>query len=217
MVDTSGDLRGDLPGELFQRVDEGDDALFYGVPRLVAHIDEATIAALTAYYAEVMPAGARVLDLMSSWISHLPKTVFSHVAGLGMNREELDANPRLDRRVVQDLNRSPALPFEAGSFDAVLIAVSVQYLTQPVNVFREIARVLSAGGRVVVAMSHRCFPTKAVRAFHLMSPGDRIRLVGSYLAFAGGFDTPEFVDRSPAGADPLWIVTARRAQAERKA
>jgi SAM-dependent methyltransferase len=199
-----------LPAELFERVDDSDDALFYVAPRLVAHIDDATIAALTRYYADVLAPGARVLDLMSSWISHLPKVALGHVAGLGMNREELDANPRLDHRVVHDLNRDPTLPFASQSFDAVLIAVSVQYLTQPVQVFAEISRVLAPGGRVVVAMSHRCFPTKAVRAFHLLPPAERVRLVGAYLDLAGGFDGIEFVDRSPPNADPLWIVTARR-------
>jgi SAM-dependent methyltransferase len=203
-----------LPAELFQRVDESDDALFYSAPRLVAHVDEATIAALTRYYADVLPSDGRVLDLMSSWISHLPPRPFEHVAGLGMNQHELDANPRLDQRVVHDLNLDPTLPFVSSSFDAVLIAVSVQYLTRPIEVFREIARVLRREGRVIVAMSHRCFPTKAVRAFHLLSAADRVRLVATYIELAGGFDTPQFVDRSPPNSDPMWIVTALRAPVE---
>ena len=200
-----------LPDELFARVDEGDDANFYQVPRLVAHIDPGTIAALTQYYRDVVPDGARVLDLMSSWISHLPpERRYARVAGLGMTAVELDANERLDVRVVQDLTRDPQLPFADGSFDAVMIAVSVQYLTRPVDVFRDIARVLAPGGRVIVAMSHRCFPTKAVRAFHQLSADDRIRLVGAYIELAGGFADATFVDRSPAGEDPLWIVTAAK-------
>ncbi len=197
-----------LPDELFGRVDTSDDALFYQMPRLVAHIDPGTIAALTRYYADVLAPGARVIDLMSSWISHLPDVRYASVAGLGMNAEELDANPRLDVRVVHDLNRDPRSPFDTASFDAALIAVSVQYLIHPVEVFRDIARVLSPGGRLIVAMSHRCFPTKAVRAFHQLSAGDRIRLVAAYIENAGGFAEPEFVDRSPASEDPLWIVTA---------
>jgi SAM-dependent methyltransferase len=204
-----------LPNELFARVDEGDDANFYQLPRLVAHIDPATIAALTQYYLDVLPNGARVLDLMSSWISHLPKEArYSTVAGLGMNAAELDANPRLSVRVVQDLNREPKLPFGDGTFDAVLIAVSVQYLVRPVEVFRDIARVLAPGGRLIVAMSHRCFPTKAVRAFHQLAPEDRIRLIGAYVELAGGFDVATFDDRSPDGEDPLWIVAAQTHQSK---
>jgi SAM-dependent methyltransferase len=200
-----------LPDELFARVDEGDDANFYQVPRLVAHIDPGTIAALTQYYRDVLPDCARLLDLMSSWISHLPpERRYATVAGLGMNAVELDANERLDVRVVHDLNRDPTLPFDDRSFDAVMIAVSVQYLTRPVEVFSDIARVLAPGGRVIVAMSHRCFPTKAVRAFHQLSADDRIRLVGAYMELAAGLGEPAFVDRSPTGEDPLWIVTATK-------
>ncbi len=203
------DANNGLPKELFARVDESDDAHFYQVPRLVAHIDPGTIAALTQYYREVLPDGARVLDLMSSWISHLPNEArYASVAGLGMNAAELDANPRLDVRVVSDLNRKPVLPFGARTFDAVLIAVSVQYLINPVEVFRDVARVLSPGGRLVVAMSHRCFPTKAVRAFHQFPAEDRIRLIGAYVELAGGFEAATFDDRSPPAEDPLWIVTA---------
>jgi SAM-dependent methyltransferase len=198
-----------LPDELFGRVDTSDDALFYQMPRLVAHIDPGTIAALTRYYADVLPPGARVLDLMSSWISHLPDAArYASVSGLGMNAEELAANPCLDVRIVHDLNRDPRLPFDTASFDAALIAVSVQYLIHPVEVFRDVARVLRPGGRLIVAMSHRCFPTKAIRAFHQLSAGDRIRLVAAYIENAGGFAEPEFVDRSPASEDPLWIVIA---------
>jgi SAM-dependent methyltransferase len=202
----------DAPGpEWFARVDEGDDALFYSAPRFVTHIDPGTIAALTDYYRETLAPGARVLDLMSSWISHLPREIrYAEVAGLGMNAAELDANDRLTTRCVHDLNRDPRLPFAAASFDAVLIAVSVQYLVQPVAVFRDIARVLEPGGRVIVAMSHRCFPTKAVRAFHTLGAADRVRLVAHYFELAGAYAPARFIDRSPPHEDPLWIVTATR-------
>jgi SAM-dependent methyltransferase len=200
-----------LPAHLFARVDESDDAHFYAVPRLVQHIDEATIAALRDFYAGHLAAGSEVLDLMSSWVSHLPDGVdLAAVAGLGMNAEELAANPRLTERVVQDLNRDPRLPFASERFDAVTISVSVQYLVRPVEVFAEIRRVLKRGGVAIVAMSHRCFPTKAVRAFHQLAPADRVRLVAAYFERAGGFVDVDFVDRSPAHADPLWIVTATR-------
>jgi SAM-dependent methyltransferase len=177
----------------------------------VNHIDDATIAALTAWYREVLPPGGAILDLMSSWVSHLPEDVaFGRVAGLGMNREELAANPRLTEFCMQDLNSHPALPYESESFDAVLCAVSVQYLTHPVEVFADVSRVLRPGGISIVAMSHRCFPTKAVRAFHVLPRDGRFELVAAYHVHAGGFDVPECIDRSPQGADPLWIVTARR-------
>jgi len=214
-----------LPREWFERIDPSPDPLFYAVPRLVNHIEDATIAALTDYYREVLPPGGAILDLMSSWVSHLPADVgFGRVAGLGMNREELAANPRLTEFCVRDLNTYPALPYEAESFDAVLCAVSIQYLTQPVTVFADVRRVLRRGGISIVAMSHRCFPTKAVRAFHVLPREGRLELVATYHGLAGGFDTPEYLDRSPqgspsepkasedheVGADPLWIVTARR-------
>ena len=200
-----------LPERLFRRQDESDDAGFYVQPRFETHIDDATIAALTQYYREALAPGDRVLDLMSSWISHLPDEIdFRQVTGLGMNAEELAANPRLDTYVVQDLNVTPTLPFATAAFDAVLIAVSVQYLTRPLSVFAEIARVLAPGGRCIVAMSHRLFPTKAIYAFHVLSPQERRELVASYLRDGGRFEQIESIDRSPPRADPLWIVTGIR-------
>ncbi len=200
-----------LASELFRRLDESSDADFYAAPRFVTHIDDATIAALTALYRERIPAGARVLDIMSSWVSHLPPDVhYAGVAGLGMNAEELARNPRLTERVVQDLNATPALPWGDGLFDAVLNAVSVQYLTRPIEVFGEVRRVLRPGGLHVVATSHRMFPTKAIAAWHGLEPADRLRLVCRYVELAGGYDEPRVLDRSPRDADPLWVVLASR-------
>jgi SAM-dependent methyltransferase len=202
-----------FPPGFFDRLDETPDAGFYAFPRFVTHIDDATIAALSAYYGEVLRPGADVLDLMSSWVSHLPPAdapPLGRVVGVGMNADELAKNPRLAERHVCDLNDDPRLPLAAASFDFALCAVSIQYLTRPVEVFAELARVLRAGGRAVVATSHRCFPTKAIRAWHVLPPAERLRTIAQYFAQAGGFAPAETHDRSPAGADPLWIVSAAR-------
>jgi SAM-dependent methyltransferase len=205
--------RSSLPPELFRRQDENPDALFYAEPRLVEHIDDATIAALTDLYRQMLPAQGDVLDLMSSWVSHLPPQIaYRSVTGLGMNAAELEANRRLDARVVHDLNAAPELPFPDASFDAVVNCVSIQYLVRPLDVFRSVARVLRPGGLHLIATSHRCFPTKAIAAFFALPIAARLRMIASYFELAGGYAKPEVLDRSPAPpADPLWIVHARRA------
>lgn len=200
-----------LPARLMARQDESDDALFYAPPRLVTHVDDATIAALREAYRDLVPAGARLLDLQSSWVSHLPADVaYASVTGHGMNADELAQNPRLDVRVVQDLNRNPELPFDDGAFDVVLDAFSMQYLVRPVEVLCSVRRVLAPGGVCVVALSHRMFPTKAVAVWGVLDMEDRARWVGVYFRLAGGWGEPVAVDRSPVGADPLWLVVVRR-------
>ena len=199
----------EFPERFFEREDETPDSLFYGEPRFVAHIDDETISALTAYYREFLPSGSRVLDLMSSWISHLPDDAYARVSGLGMNERELAANPRLTDAVVHDLNVDPQLPYEDAAFERAVIAVSIQYLVRPMEVFRDLVRVLVPGGRVAIAMSHRCFPTKAILAFRALGPRDRVRLVSTYLHQAGFVDIA-FEDRSLPRADPLWIVAGTR-------
>ncbi|MCB1684478.1 MAG: hypothetical protein R3E82_11045 [Pseudomonadales bacterium] len=195
-----------IPAHFFSRADESPDENFYAAPRFVTHIDEATITSLTRFYREFLPDGARVLDLMSSWISHLPpEKQFSRVSGLGMNAQELAANPRLDDYCVHNLNRDPDLPYPPGEFDRVLIAVSVQYLIRPIEVMTSIHETLSDAGAVCIAMSHRLFPTKAVAAFQSISAEDRVRLVSHYLE-AAGFSEIACHDRSPPHADPLWLV-----------
>jgi len=203
-----------IPANYFERADESTDALFYTEPRFVTHIDDATILALTDYYREFLGADSDVLDLMSSWISHLPPEVeYNRVSGLGMNEAELAGNPRLNDFQVHDLNVDPELPYPAASFDHVLIAVSIQYLVRPLEVFSSISQVLRSSGEICIAMSHRLLPTKAIAAFQHLATADRISLVQHYLQQSGFVDI-QFLDRSPANADPLWLVTGRSTKEE---
>jgi SAM-dependent methyltransferase len=172
----------DLPAEAFARQDEGDDLAFYALPRLVTHIDEGAVAALTARYRELLPEQARVLDLMSSWVSHLPDDrSYAQVVGHGMNERELAANPRLNQWFVQDLNRNPVLPLATAMFDAALCCVGVQYLQRPIDVFAEVHRTLSKGAPFIVSFSNRCFPTKAIAIWRALDPAGHAALIALYL------------------------------------
>ncbi len=201
----------ELPPDAFRKEDGADDADFYAPARLVTHIDEAATGALTAYYRATLPAGGVVLDLMSSWVSHLPPEVaFAEVIGQGMNAEELQANPRLSRSFVQDLNRTPVLPLAPESCDAALCCVGVQYLQRPLEVFAEVVRVLRAGAPCVVSFSNRCFPTKAVRIWRSLDGRGHAALVQLYLERAGFRGVCVEVLRDGAESDPLVAVTGRR-------
>jgi SAM-dependent methyltransferase len=197
----------------FRRVDESDDGHFYEQPRLVKHIDEPACAALAGFYGRTFPANGDLLDLMSSYASHLPETpTFGSVTGLGRNAAELAANPALTGRVIHDLNCAPNLPFVDDSFDGCAIAVSVQYLTNPIAVFGEVARVLKPGATFAVAFSNRMFPTKAIALWQALDDNGHGALVAHYMAEAGGFDEPQGEDLSPApgASDPLFVVSATR-------
>src|SRR3989475_109267 len=147
-----------LPQGAFAKIDSEEDELFYEPPRLVVHIDDGAIAALTELYRAVLPAGGVLLDLMSSWVSHLPPEIgYAEVIGHGMNAAELAANPRLDRWFIQNLNRETRLPLADASLDAAMICVSIQYLEEPVPVLRDVRRVLRLGAPLVVSFSNRCF------------------------------------------------------------
>ncbi|MCW6512694.1 class I SAM-dependent methyltransferase [Lichenifustis flavocetrariae] len=200
----------DFPTRAFAKADPSPDPLFYAAPRFVTHIDDRAIRAVTELYRRMLPVGGRVLDLMSSWISHLPEDViYAEVMGLGLNEAELAANPRLARHVVQDLNRNPMLPLDDASFDGACCCVSVQYFEQPVAVMREVRRVLKPGAPFIVTFSDRCFPTKAVLIWQ--SAGiDRAELVALYLARAG-FSLVEarHVYIRDRRGDPLWAVVGR--------
>ena len=212
----TADVRGDglLPATAYTRDDESPDERFYDVPRKVVHIDDDAIAALGGLYAEVLPTGGRLLDLMSSWRSHLPSGFrAAEVVGLGLNAEEMADNPQLTRHVVHDVNREPRLPFDDAWFDGATCAVSIQYVTHPLRLLREVGRVLCPGAPFVVSFSNRCFPTKAVAVWLDTTDEQHLTLVRAYFEAAGGWTDVTSEDRSPGGdANPLYAVWARRAR-----
>jgi SAM-dependent methyltransferase len=171
----------------FTRLDD-DDPGFYERARLVDHLDTTAIAEISALYGRLIRPRSRILDLMSSWHSHLPQASRPDaVVGLGMNAEELARNPILTERVVHDMNADPRLPFDDASFDAVICTVSVEYLTQPFAVFREMARVLAPAGIAVMTFSNRWFPTKVIRIWDQVHEFERPGLVLEYFRESGRF------------------------------
>lgn len=204
------DFLPELPAGAFEKQDAGDDLVFYAPARLVTHIDAGAIAALTGFYRAALPDGGRVLDLMSSWISHLPDDrEYAEIVGHGMNADELAANPRIDRWFVQDLNRKPTLPFDDNTFDAALCCVGGQYLQRPVAVFAEVRRMLVAGAPFVVSFSNRCFPTKAVAIWRTLDANGLAALVRLYLQRAGFSEVALEVLADGSVSDPLIAVIGR--------
>ncbi len=203
-----------LSSEAFARIDETDDRLFYAEPRIVTHIDDNAIAAIKEFFDQTLPRDAAILDLMSSAFSHLPEGFpTQRMVGLGLNRVELQVNPALDEYIVHDLNANPQLPFDDGEFAAVVMTVSMQYLTNPVDVFREVHRILQADGPFIVIFSNRLFPTKAVHIWRVTSDAEHAELVQHYFSLAGGYVEITFLDRTPQTdeyTDPVYIVMAKK-------
>lgn len=195
----------------FDRIDTSPDELFYAEPRLVTHIDENAIEALKAFYAETLRDDTDLLDLCSSWVSHLPDRYRPHeVIGLGMNEGELKRNRQLNRWVVQNLNEDPNLPFMDNSFDYVTCVVSVDYLIKPLEVFREIQRVLRPGGLAIISQSNRCFMQKVIAIWLSTNDLEHAYIIGSYFHYAGGFEDLQARDISRGRGDPIFVVMASK-------
>jgi SAM-dependent methyltransferase len=208
---------GPFPPGFFDRADPTPDGAFYASARLVTHIDEGAIAAVGALYADLDVSGD-VLDLMGSWVSHFlepPRTL----TVLGMNDVELASNPQATATVVHDLNADPRLPFDDASFDDAVCCVSVDYLIEPIAVFREVLRVLRPGGRFVCTFSNRCFPTKAIRGWITSSDEQHCAIVATYFREAShaavldgrAWEEPVVDTRVAARpfVDPLFAVWSR--------
>lgn len=204
------------------KLDSSDDRQFYAFPRFVTHVDEGFIQQLTDLYRDRLKPQTRILDLMSSWVSHLPEDLtFEHVEGHGLNEDELAKNPRLNHYWVQDLNQTLQLPFEDQSFDAVLNCVSIQYLQYPDAIFSEIHRILKPGGVVIVSFSNRMFYQKAIQIWRDGTDKTRLKLLKQYIQSVSGFTEPEFIVRLPnvptllqlmgwGGGDPFYSAIAYR-------
>jgi hypothetical protein len=206
----SDDSLPELPPYAFEKEDAGDDLVFYSMPRLVTHLDDGATEALTDCYRELAPDGGRLLDLMSSWVSHLPTDrTYGEVVGHGMNAEELAANPRLSRWFIQDLNRTPTLPLDDAAFDAVMCCVGVQYLQRPLEVFREVRRVLAPGAPFIASFSNRCFPTKAVAIWLALDLSGHAALIRLYMERTGFSDVTGRLLKNGFDSDPLVAMIGR--------
>jgi SAM-dependent methyltransferase len=197
--------------EHFERIDEDNDSSFYSQPRFVVHIDQQAIEAAGRLYASLLPPNGEILDLMSSWRSHLPSNFpMAKLVGLGMSAEEMADNPQLGEFVVHDLNADPRLPFESERFDGAIDTVSAQYLTRPLQVFEEVHRVLRPGAPFILTFSNRCFPTKAVRIWTALNDRGHAQLIGAYFKYSADWTEATANDCNPerGNGDPLFAVYA---------
>jgi SAM-dependent methyltransferase len=200
--------------DFFRRIDESEDELFYRSPRFVVHIDDGAIAKVGEIYASLLPEGGAILDLMSSWRSHLPESIRSaQVVGVGLNRVEMEDNPALSEVVVHNVNLNPRLPFDNEAFDGAVMTVSVQYLTRPTELFADVGRVLKPHAPFIVTFSNRMFPTKAVALWHGANHHQRVTAVKEYFAASAAFERIETIDRSAPTeplSDPIWAIAGYR-------
>ena len=193
--ETAGSVRREvLKREDRAKLDRSPDSEFYAQPRFVTHVDDDFLANVTELYRRRIPPRSKVLDLCSSWVSHLPRDVeYGKVYGHGMNASELGRNERLDSFFVRDFNVDPRIALENNSVDAVVCCVSVQYLQRAEEVFAEIFRVLKPGGVVIITFSNRLFYSKAIQAWRDASGYARVQLVKSYFSAVAGFTAPEVI------------------------
>lgn len=199
----------------FERDDEMDDQAFYTIPRLVYHIDEPAVASLTQYYRKNIKEGSEILDICSSWVSHypleFPKTM-KRISATGISPLELKFNDQLTDFEARNLNKDTTLPYSDNSFDVVTCVVSIDYLNKPIEVLKEVRRVLRPGGKMIISQSNRCFPSKAIRMWLGMNDRQHLELINGYFQYAGGFKERKAFDITatvPNGyRDPMFIIEA---------
>lgn len=215
--------------EAFSRADETGDKVFYSVDRFVEHLDSLALATVEELIGQlIVEQNPVILDLMAGWDSHIPPRIKpAKVVGLGLNFEELSRNPLLTGRMIHDLNENPRLPLQDSSFDVVLNTVSVDYMTRPLEIFREVGRVLRPGGLFLVIFSNRMFPQKVIRFWQRASEEERIMYVEDLFNYSGCFDPPDiFISKGKPRpsqdkyahlgipSDPIYAVYAEKKGAQ---
>jgi len=173
--------------DAFSRLDESDDLEFYSRDRFVSHLDSLALSTVEKLIGTlVVEESPAILDLMAGWDSHIPGDLRAREAvGLGLNENELRKNKVLSEAVIHDLNKDPYLPFPDNRFDVVVNTVSVDYMTKPAEVFKEVGRVLKPGGLFLVIFSNRMFPEKAVKVWREAGEEERVLLVEDFFKEAG--------------------------------
>ena len=208
--------------DALQRADDTIDSEFYSQARFINHLDKTAQTQLKTFYNKLIPAHSEILDLMSSINSHIDEELeMKKITGLGMNQEELAANPCLDEIIIHDINQHQQLPFEDASFDAIVCSLSIEYITQPAKLFDEVARILRPHGRFIISFSNRWFPTKAVQVWNNLHDFERIGLVMEHFIESAHFgDINTYSLRGlprPVGdkhntplSDPVYVVWANK-------
>ncbi len=225
-------MQSDLPGvrtdfqeeSFYERSDTAPDSEFYDQARLIGHVDAQAGRNLQTLYTRFLKPGSRVLDLMSSVQSHLPADKDLHVVGVGLNTEEMRNNPLLATHYRHDLNLDPAFPGEPGSYDTIVCSLSFEYLTQPGAVLQRARELLRSGGQLLIGISNRWFPTKAIAGWLDMHEFERVGYILDCVRHAGfaeqaeacsmrndwrPTDDPHFLETRGI-SDPVYVVRAFR-------
>ena len=202
-----------------KKIDESNDEEFYSDPKFVYHLDANFRQYLTTIYKKEIADYATILDLMSSWDSYLPEgKKYKKVIGHGLNKQELEKNKFFDSYWIQNFNLNQEIPLEKESVDYCLMVAAWQYLQYPENLTREIARILSTHGKIIVAFSNRAFWHKAPNIWTSSNEEERVKYVRKVL-ISNGFDEPKIIKRvnKPAlnifnfsNKDPFYCLIANK-------
>ena len=202
-----------------KKLDESNDEEFYYNPKFVYHLDANFRQNLSDLYEREIDNNSTVLDLMSSWDSYLPKEkIYKKVIGHGLNKQELDKNKIFNSYWIQNFNLNQEIPLEKESVDYCLMVAAWQYLQYPENLTREIARILSDQGKIIVAFSNRAFWHKAPNIWTSSNEEERVKYVRRVL-ISNGFDEPKIIKKFNKPAlnifnfskkDPFYCLIAKK-------
>ena len=176
-----------------KKLDETNDEEFYSDPKFVYHLDTNFRQYLSSVYENEIADSSTVLDLMSSWDSYLPKKKkYKKVIGHGLNKQELEKNKIFDSYWIQNFNLNQEIPLDNESVDYCLMVAAWQYLQYPENLTKEIARILSKKGKIIIAFSNRAFWHKAPNIWTSSSEVERVNYVRKVL-ISNGFNEPKII------------------------
>lgn len=111
---------------------------------------EAAIAGAVAAFAEGFEPGSRVLDAGAGEGQYAPRFAGHRYVGVDLGV----GDARWDYKRLHAIADLRALPFPEGVFAGVLNIVTLEHVTEPQVVVREMARVLAAGGRLLLIVPH---------------------------------------------------------------